>query len=130
MGKQIFISYQQDDRAFAEQLIHQVQAQGFTTWIDNERQGPIEELDQAIRDACALIAIMSPTACFSECVTYDWAFAFGCGTKVIPVIYKSTPLHPRLEAIYPLDFTAQSPWDDLMKALQVAASESPAFKLL
>src|SRR5437899_1566054 len=96
--KHVFISYQHDDNDFAENLIHRVKAEGFSTWIDSDglsvgepwREG----IDQAIRDAFALIVIMSPTAKASEYVTYEWAFAWGCGLKVIPIMYRKTELHP------------------------------------
>jgi tetratricopeptide (TPR) repeat protein len=129
MDKHVFISYQHDDGEFAENLIHAVEKNGFKTWIDSDRLNPGEDwregIDQAIRDAFALIVIMSPTAKASEYVTYEWAFAWGCGLKVIPVMYRKTELHPRLESLQYMDFTNRSirPWDSLMKVLQKAASE-------
>src|SRR5579883_2068479 len=128
MDKHVFISYQHEDNDFAEALIHRVEKEGFSTWIDYDSLPPgndwREGIDQAIRDSFALIVIMSPSAKASEYVTYEWTFAWGCGIKVIPVLLASTPLHPRLKALQYLDFTnrAARPWNELMKALKMAAS--------
>ncbi len=67
---------------------------------------------------------MSPEAKASEYVTYEWAFAWGAGVKVLPVIYKDTPLHPRLEALQHLDFTNRTirPWDTLLQTTQKIAT--------
>ncbi len=67
---------------------------------------------------------MSPDAKASEYVTYEWAFAWGCGIKVIPVMYRKTELHPRLGALQYLDFTGRiRPWDSLMKTLKTVESK-------
>jgi tetratricopeptide (TPR) repeat protein len=129
MEKHVFISYKHDDSEFAENLIHRVEKEGFTTWIDNESLHPGDDwregIDQAIRDAFALIVIMSPDAKASEYVTYEWAFAWGCGIKVIPVMYRATKLHPRLGSLQYLDFTnSVRPWDRLMRTLKRAESKA------
>jgi tetratricopeptide (TPR) repeat protein len=129
MEKHVFISYQHDDSDFADALIYRVEKVGFKTWIDNNGLYPGEDwregIDQSIRDAFALIVIMSPVAKASEYVTYEWAFAWGCGIKVIPVMYKFTSLHPRLESLQYLDFTNRlRPWNDLMRTLQMSVSRS------
>ena len=42
-------------------------------------------IDLSIKNAFALIVIMTPEAKASEYVTYEWAFAWGVVVKVIPV---------------------------------------------
>ncbi len=127
----VFISYKHEDIDFAENLIHKVQDAGFETWVDNDRLHAGEdwrgEIDQAIRCAFALIIIMTPEAKASEYVTYEWAFASGAGLKIIPVLYKKTALHPRLEALQYLDFTNSTnrPWDRLTQTLRRAATSAP-----
>lgn len=73
--KHVFISYQHEDGDFADVLISKVKEAGFITWIDTDqlRAGTKwrEEIDQAIKFACALIVIMSPAAKASEYVTYE-----------------------------------------------------------
>ena len=70
--------------------------------------------------------IMTPEAKASEYVTYEWAFAWGLGIKVIPIMLRSTELHPRLEASQYLDFTNAKirPWDRLIEEVR-AASNAP-----
>jgi Flp pilus assembly protein TadD len=128
MDKHVFISYQHDDNDFADALIYRIEKVGFKAWVDNYGLYPGEDwregIDQAIRDACALVVIMSPAAKVSEYVTYEWLFAWGCGIKVIPVMFKATSLHPRLESLQYLDFTNRvRPWNVLMSALQMTVSK-------
>ncbi len=69
---------------------------------------------------------MSPKAKASEYVTYEWAFAWGAGIRVIPVLYKETILHPRLEALHHLNFTGSvRPWNELINTLKKIAATIP-----
>src|SRR5712692_3900742 len=125
----IFISYNHEYNDFAENLIYKLHDAGLTTWrdVDKLRAGEIwrVEIDQAIKDAFAMIVIMTPEAKNSEYITYEWAFALGVGLKVIPVILRETSLHPRLEALQHLDFTNSTvrPWDKLINAVKRAVNE-------
>src|SRR5260370_42505702 len=126
----IFISYYHDDNDFAEGLINRIEKAGFETWVDNDRLDAGEdwraEIDQAIKNACALKVIMTPESRSSEYVTYEWAFAWGAGVKVIPVLYKDTSLHPRLDRLQYLNFSSHTarPWEALMTALRHAAGDT------
>jgi hypothetical protein len=73
-----------------------------------------------------LIVVVTPSAKASEYVTYEWAFAWGVGVKVIPVLLEPTPLHPRLEVLQYLDFSIRSarPWDKLLARLRDASGNS------
>ena len=105
----VFISYQHEDIDFAENVIGRVEKAGFSTWTDDKLHAGDEwreMIDIAIKNAFALIVIMTPEAKSSEYVTYEWAFAWGVGVKVIPLMLRSTQLHPRLEALQHLDFTS------------------------
>src|SRR6266571_9375290 len=93
----VFISYKHEDQDFAENLIGRLEKAGFTTWADYKISTGEEwrtAIDLAIKNAFALIVIMTPEAKVSEYVTYEWAFAWGVGVKVIPIMLKTTPLHP------------------------------------
>lgn len=124
----IFVSYQHGDGDFADVLMNKLEKEGYSIWVDNEKINAGEdwrnEIDQAIKEAFALIVIMSPEAKASEYVTYEWAFAWGAGVKVIPVLFKPTKLHPRLEALQYLDFTSRTsrPWDKLLTVVKNAAN--------
>jgi len=126
----VFISYNRKaDGDFADLLVSRLQSEGLSTWVDNDMLNAGEDwrvtIDQAIRDAFALVVIMSPEAKASEYVTYEWAFAWGARVKVLPVLYKPVELHPRLEALQYVDFTNRSfrPWDRLIKLIKHEAEE-------
>jgi HEAT repeat protein len=123
----IFISYEHNDLDFAENVISRLEKEGFTTWADNKLNAGEEwrtMIDLAIKNAFALVVIMTPTAKASEYVTYEWAFAWGVGVKVIPIMLNLTPLHPRLEALQYLDFTNPKarPWVRLVEEVKSATS--------
>jgi len=137
----IFISHSHEDGDFAdvlhERLAHQA---GFTVWKDNDgiRGGEDwrREIDLAIKEAFALIVVMTSEAKASEYVTYEWAFAWGAGVKVFPIMLKGTELHPRLESLQYLDFTNRNarPWDKLIELLRETESsklqeEQPGYRV-
>ena len=123
----VFVSYKHEDAYFADLVIMRLEKEGFTTWADSNI-GAGEEwrnsIDLAIKNSFALIVIMTPEAKASEYVTYEWAFAWGAGIRVIPVMLNSTNLHPRLEALQYLDFTNQrsGPWERLMEEVRAASN--------
>lgn len=119
----IFISHSMEDGDFAELLKLRLVREGYQAWVDSDRLDPgndwREEIDQGIRDAWLIIAVMSPDARVSEYVTYEWAFAWGYGKKVIPIMLRQTTLHPRLATLQYLDFTNRiaRPWTRLFEVL-------------
>ncbi len=123
----VFISYLGEDVEFVADLTRQLEGAGFRVWMDHERlrsgSGDWREaIDQAIRDAFALIAVMTPAARESEQVMYEWMFALGVGVTVIPVVRVPTELHPRLGALQSLDFSdvGAYPWGRLIRVVQEA----------
>ncbi len=124
MDRHIFISYKHEEKEFSDMLMRQLQAAGFAIWVDTEQlragENWREAINFAIKDAFALILVISPEAKQSEYVTYEWAFAQGAGIKVIPLLLKPTDkLHPQLEQLQYLDFTdrARPPWEKLIRRL-------------
>src|SRR3990170_4736846 len=71
----VFISYHGEDGDFVADLIRQLEGAGIRAWSENERlrngEGWREAIDQAIRDAFALIVVFSPTARASEQIQYE-----------------------------------------------------------
>jgi hypothetical protein len=122
-GAFLFVSHSKDDGDFAELLKLKLEREGHTAWVDTDRLSPgldwRLEIDEGIKNAKALIAIMSPPARTSEYVTYEWAFAWGCGKKLIPIMLRETTLHPRLATLQYLDFTNRlaRPWMRLLEVL-------------
>lgn len=119
----ILISYSHEDSDFAEILNTRLTAAGFEVWADTDiraSQDWREEIDHAIQRAAALIVIISPQSRASEYVTYEWAFAWGAGVTIVPILLEKTEIHPRLESLQYLDFTNRNarPWDKLIEQLR------------
>lgn len=123
-NKGIFISHAHSDGDFAELLKSRLEGAGYTAWIDIDRLTPgldwRNEIDTAIRSSLALVAVMSPEARNSEYVTYEWAFAVGSKTQVIPIMLRETSFHPRLATLQYLDFSNRisRPWPQLLSTLE------------
>lgn len=132
----IFISYCQSEGDFAFRLMTELEKQGWDTWIDKHRlRGGADwsdEIDAGIREALAMVVVMSPDAKSSEYVTYEWSCAVGAGVPLIPILLKKTELHPRLARYQYLDFTNPNirPWDDLKRDIgDVRASAKRSYRL-
>lgn len=127
----IFISYSQADSDFSEILHNKLEQNGFTIWRDVAGLRAGDEwrkgIDEAIRQASALIVVMTPEAKASEYVTYEWAFAWGAGVKLIPLLLKQTELHPRLGSLQHLEFMHRQarPWAALIELLKGAEALEP-----
>jgi hypothetical protein len=119
-----FISHAKEDGDFAENLKARMKELGLNGWIDIDvLEAGVDwrqEIDVAILGSRALILILSPDAKSSEYVTYEWAFALGSGLRIVPLMLRDTPIHPRLEIFQYLDFTNRRarPWDRLFALLK------------
>lgn len=121
----VFITYTRSDQDFAASVTRQIEGAGFRVWMDNERlHGDTwrEAIDQAIRDAFAVIVILTPAARQSEQIMYECMFALGVGVTVIPLIRQPVDVPSRLEALTSLDFTddALLPWGRLIRLVHEA----------
>lgn len=120
----VFISYRSEDGEFVAEVIRQLDGAGFRVWSENERlrDGDAwrESIDQAIRDAFAMIVVLTPAAHDSQQIMYEWMFALGVGVRVILVIREETDLHPRLTALKKLKFLPDMtpPWGKLIRVVQ------------
>lgn len=123
-SKTVFISHAHKDGDFAELLKLKLEANKIDAWLDTERlkigQDWREEIDDGITNSLAVLAIMTPDARKSEYVTYEWAFAWGKGIKIFPLMLEQTPIHPRLESLQYLDFTNRvtRPWEELYESIR------------
>jgi TIR domain len=127
---QVFISYRKTERALAEEFKKRIEKTGFQVWMDTKLHAGTEwrdAIDQEIRKSIAVVVLLTPDAKSSEYVTYEWAFAYGAGVRVIPAIYiNPADLHPRMSGLQYLMFGgARRPWNRLIKALKDAEKISP-----
>ncbi len=129
--RHVFISYCRKDADFAQIVEQNIKAAGLTTWRDLDVHAGGDwrsEIDDGIKDALAVVVLMSPESAQSIYVGYEWAFALGAGVPVIPVLLNLTysDLHPRLSTTQGLDFSGERPWDKLLSSLkEIAAAERP-----
>jgi HEAT repeat protein len=128
----VFVSYDRDDRDFAEVVQAKLERAGHQTSMDFDILSAGDDwqdkLDAAIRSSDAIVVIMGPEARASDYVAYEWAFALGAGVKVIPLELRTTPFPPRLDGLHRLDFTQKKrPWDTLLaEVARVEASRRAA----
>ena len=126
MLRQVFISYKREQIEFVQPLESKLKEAGFDVWMDRDvRVGTEwrEKIDEEIRKSIALIVIMTPEAKASEYVTYEWAFAYGAGVRVIPLIHiEPNELHPRLKTLQYVGYRDPQLWDKLINSLRDAQS--------
>lgn len=80
----IFISHCRKDRKFARGCQTRLSENGFTGWRSDSIPGGDDwrkEIDKAIKEALALIVVITPDSKASEYVTYEWAFAWELTSK-------------------------------------------------
>jgi HEAT repeat protein len=129
--RHVFVSYCREDADFAQIVEQKIKGAEFTTWRDLDvcaGEDWRSEIDGGIKDAVAVLVVMSPQSAQSVYVSYEWAFALGAGVPVIPVLLNLTysALHPRLSTTQGLDFSGNPPWDKLVTSLkEIAAAERP-----
>ena len=120
MGEHIFISYASEDAVFAQLVKMTLEASNIEVWLDsgNLRMGEEwrDAIDRGIDTAGAVLVILTPHSSRSEYVTYEWAYALGKGKRIIPLLYKETNIHPRLDVIQHEDFQDPQafPWAKLI----------------
>lgn len=122
----VFISYKHEDRDFALLVKSEIEKAGYDAWIDDRLSAGeswVRNIDVALRDAFAVVLILTPQAHESRYVLYEWSFALGREIQVIPVLRKpidEKELHQRLSDIQFLDFQHHEPWQALLDALRKA----------
>ena len=134
--RHIFVSYCHEDAAFAQTLEEKIREARFNTWRDldlNAGDNWRTEIDEGIKDALAVIVVMSPHSSNSAYVTYEWSFALGCGIPVLPLLLNlsADQVHPRLSVLQSLDFAndlARS-WNRLSESLNALADAEREFTL-
>lgn len=125
-----FMSYASEDAIFADLARLKLQGAGIDVWIDAGDLRAGEEwrnaIDEGIISSDVLVVVITPESCKSPYVTYEWAYALGCGIKVIPVLLQDAEFHPRLAVLKYLDFRDQrkGPWDTLCD--EIAKTSSPS----
>ena len=123
--RHVFVSYCHEDADFAHVLEETIGQHEFAAWRDQALSAGDDwraEIDAGIREALAVLVILSPASIRSAYVNYEWAFARGSGIPVIPILLKPVDggLDPRLKALKCLDFVVDAPghWDSLIQSMR------------
>ena len=118
-------------------LVPKLEEEGFEYWIDKRNLvgGNLwnDDIDGAIKDAPALILVISERSMQSQFVTYEWCYALFHDVKIIPlriqedeqngqIIYK---IHPKLYDSQMCHFTQEEyyQWNNLTEALRQALND-------
>jgi HEAT repeat protein len=132
----VFVSYSHEDADFAQVLGGKLRDAGLSVRMDFDLGAGENwrvEIDADLRDAFAVVVVMSATANVSPYVNYEWAFAIGAGVPIVPLLLKipANCLHPRLSVLQYLDFSnyASRPWERLLESLQDLAEAQGEFTL-
>jgi hypothetical protein len=103
----LFISYAAADRETAEQLAARLESEGWSVWWD--REIPIGTsfdvaIDQALKEARAVVVLWSPASVVSEWVKSEAGEAKRQG-RLLPVIIRSTELPLEFRRLQTVDLT-------------------------
>ncbi len=87
----IFLSYNRKDIELMQRLYNDLQAEGFTVWIDEAKLEPgtpswQRAIEQAINESRCMIVIMSPDAKQSKWVEIEATIAEDSGHRIFPVL--------------------------------------------
>jgi hypothetical protein len=126
--KTVFISYSRKNFRRANVIRLAAHGLGYKTWMDKNNmvggQNWVNRIDRAIRGSWCLLLIWSNHARLSEYVNYEWSFAMGNQTCVIPIMIEKAKVHPRLTIINYLGWqnltSSHYPWHELQQALDNA----------
>lgn len=129
----LFLSYSSKDHFFAalaeiklaESDIHLWRDQGQLRAGTDWRKG----IEIGISSSDAVLLALSQDSAESPYVTYEWAYALGKGKTVIPIKLEECSIHPKLETIQHLDFSAPNalPWQPLIDRIgDIEIDDSPA----
>ena len=125
---QVFVSYASADQALATRVKEKLRAGNLDAWLAHESLAPGQAwrtaIDVGIGEADAVVAVFTEAAIESRYVTYEWAFALGSGTPVIPVRHRveRSDLHPRLEVLQDADFEEAGDWDRVVHQVRQHAA--------
>lgn len=125
----VFISYSHDDMAFATELKQHLESTGtLHIWLDGASIPPGEQwspkIEDAIREAYAVLLILSPSSARSPHVNYEVGFAAALKLKTLPLLYRElesdSQIVNHLTQLQWLRFDnpAAYPWDTLHQILE------------
>src|SRR5262249_35490166 len=113
MANHVFISYKSQEIGYAVNIRDKLHSWGYNTWLDvdnlSTRTGYEwqHEIDQALKSAQSVVAIVTPQAITSRYVTNEWDVAIVRQIPLFPLLHAPTHYPNRFASLSYLDFTAQ-----------------------
>ena len=127
-----FISYSRKDFAIAELLRLKLQAENIKTFVDTENIEAGSEwrdsIDNEIESSDVLIVSVTKQSLKSDYVQYEWAFAVGRHTKVLPLVFGSVELPGPLSRYQSIDCTNLQAvdWTEVAEIVRSSAESKKA----
>ena len=93
MFSQVFLSYSRRDEEIMRLIAKFLRSQGIKVWVDNEKLIPgtpvwEDEVENAVRDAVAIVVILSPDSKGSEWVKREMTLADQHQKRIFPVLVR------------------------------------------
>src|SRR5271166_2489880 len=110
----VFLSYSRQDDIFAQLVQLKLAEAHIRVWADTKTlyagEDWREEIEKGISDSDVVLVVLSGNSTASAYVTYEWAYAFGKGKDVVPILltHCERELHPKLAGTQLFDFTDHS----------------------
>ncbi|MBN2302835.1 MAG: toll/interleukin-1 receptor domain-containing protein [Anaerolineae bacterium] len=113
--RQIFISYAQEDEAFAVILAGDLRQGGARVWLDVQDAEPgrnwARSIEQALAESTMMLVILSPDALVNSTVMGACQAYLDAHRPVIPVVLRPCDLPDSLGSRRPVDFTQTSQYN-------------------
>lgn len=115
----IFISYSRKDTDFREKLDVSLVKKGFTTWVDEKM--PLGRWSDHVQDGLdkcnAMLLIVSPDSMKSQNVKDEWEYFLSTEKPLIPIIWKKSKMHYRLNSLDFIEFDTQGEYEVALRKL-------------
>jgi pSer/pThr/pTyr-binding forkhead associated (FHA) protein len=104
----LFLSHCTPDDEFVNQLAHELNAHGYTTWVDHQDMPPgsrwVSHLEQALSTSDAMLLILSESALQSTYVQSEWHVFFELKKPIFPLVIEECQSPLFLRTFHHLDF--------------------------
>ncbi|GIK67499.1 MAG: hypothetical protein BroJett018_52930 [Chloroflexota bacterium] len=130
----LFISYSHEDKDSLQIVLGRLAAADIPFWYDEHLEPGSEwrpEIDDALKDAFAILVIVTPSSMKSLYVTYEWSWALGSSTPVFPLLMKGSydDIHSRLRDAHCVDCQNQIP-ETVIEAIRAKQTTPPDLEYL
>lgn len=117
----VFISYSHRDNALADEVQQYLIDEGFPHWRDTQlKAGDYwrPTIDDAIHRCVVMVVVVTDASMISPYVTYEWSYAMGLKKTVIPLVFETEEMHPKINDVQYLDFRGGNrDWKGLYEAI-------------